>query len=157
MPIPTTSAPSVRQFFYDSLTAQLTPDPASPTSSLLVCFDAQGTYEPDDLVVIGKTTNPIGVMALVGGGGAGWLSERYILTIEVFCIRGGDDPTSQISYTRASALCDAIFAVVRADPSLGGRVLTAKPHSVDIDVEESADHTGRRATGVIEIECFNRI
>jgi hypothetical protein len=157
MTIPTSSAPSVRQYFYDMLTAQLTPDPFSKTSSLLVCFDDPGAGQPDDIVAVGKTTSQVGVMALVGGGGAGWLDERYTLEIVVDVFRGGDDPTSQAAYIQASALCDSIIAVLRGDPSLGGRVLVAKPHSVAVDVEEDPAHMGRRATGLIEIECLNRI
>jgi hypothetical protein len=155
MTIPTSSAPGVRQYLYDSFTAQLTPDPNSITSSLLVCFDDPGPGQPDDIVSVGKTHSNIGVMALVGGGGAGWLDERYIVEITVDVYRGGDN--AQGAYVRCSALCDALIAVVRTDPSLGGRVIEARPHSVAIDVEEEASHMGRRATGLVEIECFNRI
>jgi hypothetical protein len=155
MTIPTSSAPVVRQWFYDTLTAQLTPDPVSTTSSLLVCFDSPGPGQPDDIVSVGKTTNQIGVMALVGGGGAGWLDERYTVEITVEVYRGGDD--AQAAYSRASALCDAVIAAVRTDPSLGGRVIEARPHSVSIDVEDEDTHMGRRATGLLEIECFQRI
>jgi hypothetical protein len=124
---------------------------------LVVCYDDPGTAQPDDIVAIGKTTNDLAVLALIGGGGAGWLDERYTLEITVDVYRGGDDPTSQAAYTRACALCDSILSALRADLSLGGLVLTAKPHSVAIDVEEDPDHMGRRATGVVEISCFNRI
>jgi hypothetical protein len=155
MTIPASSAPTVRQWMFDNFTAQLTPDPISTTSSLLVCFDEPGPGQPDDIVSVGKTHNNIGVLALVGGGGAGWLDERYIVEITVDVYRGGDD--AQAAYVRCSALCDALVAVVRTDPSLGGRVLQARPHSIAIDVEEEQAHLGRRATGLVEIECFNRI
>lgn len=153
--IPTSSAPIVRQFLFDTLTAQLTPDPANTSASLLVCFDDPGTAELDDIVSVGKTTSQIGVMALVGGGGAGWLDERYTVEITVDVFRGGDD--AQAVYVRASGLCDAVIGAVRADPSLGGRVTQARPISVAIDPELDAAHMGRRATGTVEIECFNRI
>jgi hypothetical protein len=155
MTIPTSSAPVVRQYLYDAFTAQLTPDPVNTGASLLVCFDAPGPAQPDDIVSIGKTVNQIGVMALVGGGGAGWLDERYTVEITVEVYRGGDD--AQAAYARCSALCDATIAAIRADISLGGHVLQARPHSVSIDVEDEDSHMGRRATGLVEIECFNRI
>jgi hypothetical protein len=145
----------VRQYLYDSLTAQLTPDPTATASSLLVCFDQPGPGQPDDIVSIGKTHNQIGVMALVGGGGTGWLDERYTVEVTVDVFRGGDD--AQAAYARASALCDAVVAAVRTDPSLGGRVLVAKPKSIELEVEEESSHMGRRAIGTIEIECFQRI
>lgn len=154
MTIPTSSAPIVRQYLFDALTAQLAPDPVDTTASLLVCFDSPGPGQPDDIVAIGKTTSQFHALALVGSGGAGWLDERYTVEITVDVFRGGDD--AQGAYVRAAALCDAVLGAVRSDISLGGNVLQARPHSVAIDVEDDSAHMGRRATGLIEIECFQR-
>ncbi|WBP87042.1 hypothetical protein [Kitasatospora cathayae] len=155
MTIPTMTPPLVRQYLYNTLTAQLTADSNDPTSGLMVCYDQPGPGQPNDIVSIGKTHNRLEPHALVGGGGAGWLTERYTVTVTVDVFRGGDDP--QYAYARASALCDAVCAAVRADPSLGGLVLVAHPSSVELEPELDPGHMGRRVTGEIEIECLNRI
>lgn len=153
--IPPSSAPVARTWLYDQLTAQLTPDPLSKSSSLLVCYDQPGTNQPDDIVAIGKVTRNVSVNSFVGGGGAGWLEERYQVAVTVDVYRGGDD--SQIAYSRATALVDAVIAVVRADPSLGGAVIQARPLSDITEVEWDEQHLGRHATSVIEIDCLQRI
>jgi hypothetical protein len=155
MTIPTMTPPKARQYLYNQCSAQLTADPTDPTAGILVCYDQPGPGQPDDIVSIGKTHNKMDPMNLVGGGGAGWLSERYTVTITVDVFRGGDDP--QYVYNRCSAICDAICAIVRNDPSLGGLVLISHPASCEIDPEEDTAHMGRRATAELEIECFNRI
>jgi hypothetical protein len=154
MTIPSSTAPAVRAYLFAQLTAQLQPDP-NTTSSLLVCYDEPGPNQPDDIVSVGKVHRTVGINSLVGGGGAGWLDERYTVEIEIDVYRGNDDP--QYVYQRSSDLADAAIAIVRADPSLGGLVLTARPQTSSHEVTWDDAHMGRHATVTISVECFQRI
>lgn len=155
MPIPSSSAPAVRAYLFAQLTAQLQPDPNVTTARLLVCYDEPGPDQPDDIVSVGKVHRNIGVNSMVGGGGGGWLDERFTVEIEIDVYRGNDDP--QYVYQRSSDLADAVIAVIRTDPSLGGLVLTARPQSSSHEVTWDDQHMGRHATVTIEVECFQRI
>jgi hypothetical protein len=155
MSIPASTVTAARAYLFSALTAQLQPDPVNTRASLVVCYDIPGPNQPDDIVAIGRVTRQINFNSLVGGGGAGWLEERYALTITVDVFRAGDE--DQAAYTRAAALSDAICAVVRTDPSLGGIVLTARPLSDDTEVEWDDAHMGKHATCELQIECFQRI
>lgn len=155
MPIPGSSSPAVRKYLFDQLTANLTPDPNVTTARLLVCYDQPGPDQPDDIVSVGKVQRQIGVSSLVGGGGAGWLDERYTVEIEIDVYRGSDD--AQYVYQRASDLADAAISVIRTDPSLGGLVITARPHTSNHEVTWDDQHMGRHGTVTIEVECFQRI
>lgn len=153
--IPSSSAPAARKWLFDQCTAALTPDPDSPNSSLLVCYDEPGTYQPDDMVSIGKVLRQIEVNSLVGGGGAGWLQERYTVTVDIEVFRGGDYP--DVVFNRTSALVDGVVAVGRLDPSLGDTVLIATPTQSEIEVLWTEDHQGRIGTATVDISCFQRI
>lgn len=155
MAIPSSTSPAVRAYLFAQLTASLTADPNSAQSSLLVCYDEPGPNQPDDIVSVGKVQRQIGVNSLVGGGGAGWLDERYTVEIEIDVYRGNDDP--QYVYQRSCDLADAAIAVIRTDPTLGGNVLTARPHTSNHEVTWDDQHMGRHATVTIEVECFQRI
>lgn len=155
MTIPSSTAPAARRFLFDQLTAQLVPDPLSPTSSLLVCYDQPGPNDPDDIVAVGKVTRQINPNSLVGSGGPGWLEERYTVAVVIDVYRGGDDAPA--CFDRASLLVDQVCAVVRSDPSLGGAVLTARPLSSDIEGEWDAENLGRHAVATVDIECYQRI
>jgi hypothetical protein len=155
MDIPISSAPAARRYLFNTLTAQLSPDPLSKTSSLIVCYDEPTVNEPDDIVSVGKVTRQLSVASFVGGGGAGWLDETYTVEITVDVFRGGD--TAQQAYERASLLADSVIYVVRSDPSLGGVVSTAKPLQHLTEAAWDENHAGRHATATIEIECVQRI
>lgn len=155
MTIPSTTSTAVRAYLLNALTAQLTPDPLSKSASLLVCYDEPGPAQPDDIVTVGKVTRHIAVNSMVGGGGAGWLEERYSVELTIDVFRGGDD--AQAAYTRSVLLADAAVAIVRADPSLGGLVLVSRPITSTTDVAWDQAHGGRLATTVLEVECFQRI
>jgi hypothetical protein len=152
---PSSSAPAVRTYLHDQLTATLTPDPLSPRSSLLVCYDVPGPNQPDDIVSVGKIHRRLGVNSLVGGGGAGWLEERYTVEVIVDVYRGGDD--AQATYLRASTLVESAISLVRSDPTLGGAVVVAKPVSDLTEVEWDEAHGGYHACATLEFECYQRI
>lgn len=155
MTIPVSTAPAVRQYLYDTITAQLTPDPLSKSASLLVCFDEPGPNQPDDIVCVGKVSRQLARTAMVGGGGAGWLSETYTVEILIEVYRGGDD--AQAVFSRAASLADSIISIVRSDISLGGNVLSGHPTATTEDVAWDENHQGRLASYTLEIECFARL
>jgi hypothetical protein len=155
MTIPGSSIPAVRRYLFDQLTAQLTTDPAFPKAQLLVVYDQPGPFQPDDIVSIGKVSRQVAVSSLVGSGGAGWLEERFQVEVIVDVFRGGD--YAQAAFERAVALVDAVCAVVRGDPSLGGCVLEARPAGSTYDSEWDDEHKGRHCVGTIEVDCYQRI
>ncbi|MBM9504523.1 hypothetical protein [Actinacidiphila acididurans] len=155
MTVPASSAPAARAYLFGQLSAQLTPDPDSPRSSLLVCYDQPGPNQPDDIVSVGKVIRTFEFSSFVGSGGAGYLQERYTVEITVDVFRGGDD--AQGAYIRAAYLTDQIVAAVRSDLTLGGAVLAARPTTHSTDAEWDDEHLGRHATATLEIECLQRI
>lgn len=155
MTIPSSTAPAARQWIYEQLSTALTPDPLSPSSSLLVCYDDPGPNQPDDIVSIGDVTRAFEASSFVGSGGAGWLAERYSITITIDVFRGGDD--AQSTYTRAQLLADGVVNAIRADISLGGAVLTATPMSDHAQGSWDEEHEGRHVTSTIEVSCYARI
>lgn len=155
MTIPSSTAPAARRYLFTQFTAQIAPDPLSPKSSLLVCYDQPGPNEPDDIVAVGIVTRQIGVNSMVGSGGAGWLDERYTVAVTIDIFRGGDDAAA--TFDRASLLLDQACAIVRTDPTLGGAVSTARPTTSQIDGEWDAENLGRHSVVTFDIECYARI
>lgn len=154
-PIPSSTAPAVRTWLFDQCTATLTPDPDNKTAQLLVCYDEPGPNQPDDIVSIGGVVREIGINSLVGGGGAGWLEEKYRITIDIEVYRGGDN--AKAAFDRASFLADQVISIFRSSVDAGGLVLICKPISSTCDVEWDEQHLGRLASGEVVIECYQRI
>ncbi|PJN22419.1 hypothetical protein [Kitasatospora sp. CB02891] len=163
MSIPASSVPAARLWLFKALAAQLTPDSGlvngqghygDPNASLLVCLDEPGTYQPADIVSVGRVARDISVSSMVGSGGAGWLEEHYTIAIVIEVARGDD---AQSAFERAADLVDQVVAVVRTDPTLGGTVLVARPTTNTIDVLWASDHTGRVGQAELSITCMQRI
>lgn len=155
MTIPASTAPGARRFLHDQITAQVQPDPDSPRSSLLVCYDIPGPSQPDDIISVGKVSRDLGVNSMVGSGAAGWLDERYTVTVTIDVYRGGD--SAQAAYERAAALLDQVCAVVRADPTLGGLVVAARPLTSESDGDWDEEHKGYQNVTTVPIECYTRL
>ncbi|MFG2722712.1 hypothetical protein ACGFW5_31100 [Streptomyces sp. NPDC048416] len=155
MTIPNSTAPAARRYLVEQCTAQLTLDPLNTRASLLVCYDDPGTNEPGDIVSIGRIARTINPNSMVGSGGAGWLEEQYTVTVTIDLFRGGDD--AQAIFERGALLVDQVCAIVRADPSLGGLVLVARPISSEIEGEWDEKHMGRHVLATLEIHCYQRI
>jgi hypothetical protein len=153
--IPNSTAPAVRQWLFDQCTKLLAPDPLNAHASLLVCFDAPGPNEPDDIVAVGKVRRTLAPGAMVGGGGAGWLDETYTVEIVIDVFRASD--SGQVAYSRAMDLANSVIAIVRSDLSLGGNVVRAQPKGDDAEVNWDPEHGGKLATVIVEIECVTRI
>ncbi|MFH8380639.1 hypothetical protein ACH4E7_06815 [Kitasatospora sp. NPDC018058] len=164
MTIPSSSVPAARLWLFNALKTALTPDPGTVSgqgsygdanASLLVCLDAPGTYQPEDIVAVGKIDRRINVSSMVGSGGAGWLIEHFSIEITIECARATDD--SQSAFERTCTLIDAITAVVRTDPTLGGNVLWSQPARSDLETVWADDHSHWVATGTLTVECNQRI
>ncbi|MFB7907646.1 hypothetical protein ACFC1T_14535 [Kitasatospora sp. NPDC056076] len=164
MTIPASSAPAARLWLFNALKAALTADPGTVSgqgsygdanASLLVCLDAPGTYQPEDIVAVGKVDRRIDVSSMVGSGGAGWLIEHYTIEITVECARGTDD--SQSAFERTCSLIDQITAVVRTDPTLGGNVLWSQPTRSETDTVWADDHSSWVGQGTLTVDCNQRI
>jgi hypothetical protein len=153
--IPSSTAPAARRYLFEQFTAQITPDPLSTRSSLAIVYDDVGTNAPDDVIIVGLVTRQIGVNSMVGGGGAGWLDERYTIAVTIDVFRGGDDAAAV--FDRASLLLDQVCAIVRDDPTLGTAVNSARPTTSQTDGEWDEEHTGRHSLVTLDIECYARI
>lgn len=164
MTIPSSTVPAARLWLFKALVASLTPDPGlangdgyygDANASLLVCLDEPGTYQPADIVSVGKIDRQISVSSMVGSGGAGYLEERYSIEVTIEAARATED--SQTPFERVCSLVDQVCAVVRGDPTLGGHVLWSKPVTSTCEVVWSDDHQGRVGQAELQIECFQRI
>lgn len=155
MTIPSSTAPAVRQWLYDQCAAGLAPDPNNVRASLLVCFDAPGPNEPDDIVAIGQVRRRLKPGAMIGGGGAGFLDETYTVEIVIDVFRAAD--SGQTAYQRAMDLANAVVAIVRTDLTMGGNVIKSVPTGDSAEVEWDSEHGGKRACVTVEIECVTRI
>lgn len=155
MTIPSSTAAAARRYLFEQFTARIAPDPDSPKSSLLVCYDIPGPNQPDDIIGIGKVLRDVGVNSMVGGGGAGWLDERYTVTVTIDVYRGGD--SAQQTFERAAALLDQVCAIVRTDPTLGGLVQVARPVTSESDGDWDEEHLGFQNVTTVPIECYVRL
>ncbi|MFJ2575968.1 hypothetical protein [Kitasatospora aureofaciens] len=153
--IPASSIPAVRAWLLAQLQANLTADPLSKSSELLVCLDEPGPYQPDDIVSIGEVHQTYSPESVVGSGGAGWLREDYQLHVTVDVYRGGDDPAG--TFLRARALADLVVAVVRSDPSIGGAVDRARPTSATHTASWDDEHRGRHVSIDIVVDCLKTL
>lgn len=153
--IPVSTAPAVRDWLFQQCTAGLVPDPLNKTARLLVAYDAPGTDQPEDIVTIGEVSTEYTTNSLVGSGGAGWLQERYRVTVEVVIFRGGD--SAKAVADRAHLLAGQIMTIVRSDPTLGGNVLTGMPAASTYTGDVSDDHTARLGTLSLQIEAYQRL
>lgn len=151
MSSPPSTAPGVVAY----LVGQVPGSPDLPATMLgdppLVCYARPGTYQPACIIAVGtKITQQAQPYQMVGSGGAGWLYERYRLEVLISTFQGGEDPQA---VQEAGWTCwQAVAGVVRADPSLGGRVVQAFPASYEMTTEWDPDHKGFVADMTCEIE-----
>jgi hypothetical protein len=145
--IPVSTVPAVKAYLLDLMQVAL----AGP--DLQVYYSEPGPGYPDDVVYLGDTEQQQKPTQMVGSGGAGWLFESYHQVVEVDVYRGGDDP--QAVFERAAALVAQIESLVRSDPSLGARVITAFPSETHYESGLEESHMGRitHATMRISVEA----
>ncbi|GIG57395.1 hypothetical protein Lfu02_17670 [Longispora fulva] len=145
-PIPPSTVATIKGALFDLLSARM----AGP--GVLVAYDSPGTYQPEDIVCVGDVHRQIAVHAAVGSGGAGWLDETYTVHVIVECYRGGDN--ARLVFERAAALAAVAESAVRADPSIGGLALVARPVGVDYTSDAEEDHKGRTTRADLRIEVY---
>jgi hypothetical protein len=83
----------------------------------------------------------------------GALREDYVIPVEVFVWRGGDDALSV--ETRAWALIAAVEAAVMADRTLAGAVIDAWPEASQLVSEWDDTSSGRRAIASVDVHCWS--
>lgn len=157
--IPPSTSIIAREYLFTNLTSIIPPDTANG-SSLGVFYDEPGPEQPDDVVSVGDVAIDYEFGAFVGSGGAGWLRERYSVTVIVDVFRGGDN--AQMCYARAQYLSDLVCALVRYDVTLGTsannapqpQIITATPKASHIESEWDDDHLGRHSVATVEISVF---
>lgn len=156
--IPASSVPAARDWLFAGIQVQfpvLAPEDDVDGEGLLVCLDAPGPYQPDDIVCVGEVHQTYSPEQTVGSGGRFWLREDYTITVMIRVYRGGDDPAAV--FARARELADVVVAVVRSDPSLGGAVDRAMPTTLTHTGEWADDHSGRLSEITLDISCMNTI
>ena len=148
--IPASSIPAARAWLYAGLQS-LYP----VASGVLVCLDEPSTDQPQDIIAVADVHQTYGPFQTVGSGGAGWLTEEYSVQVIVDCWRGGDN--AALVFTQARTLADAVVALVRSDPSLGGAVDRARPGIVAHESAWLGDQQGRQTVITIPVDCLNAL
>lgn len=157
--IPPSTSIIAREYLFTNLTAVMPQDTANG-ATLGVFYDEPAENNPDDVICVGDVELVYEPGAFVGSGGAGWLRERYSVTITIDVYRGGDN--AQMTYARAQYLSDIVCALVRYDVTLGTQannapqpqIITATPKTSHIQSEWDAEHMGRHSVASIEISVF---
>lgn len=136
MTVPASSVPAVKAALMTKIATQVA------DSSVLISYDVPGTFQPDDIIVVGDVERTASPVAMIGSGQAGFMHEDYTVQITVSVFRGGD--IAQTAFERAYALNDAVETAVRNDMTLGvARVLTAKPTRTLEQSRWDDSHLGR--------------
>lgn len=156
MSIPVSTIPQVKAYFYAQLKArsELTSG-AAGARQVLVSYDVLTPNVPDEYVMVGNVRRQVSVARMVGGGGAGWLDERYELDITTSVYRGGDE--AQTVFERACAIADVVVDVVRLDPSLGGLVIQCNPLQAEYRSDWADNNAGRETQVIQPFEVFATI
>jgi hypothetical protein len=148
MNAPASTIPEVKTYLVELITAAVN-DPA-----VLVCYDDPGTNQPDDIIAVRDVEQTLAPYELVGGGGPGWLFETYKVEVVVDVYRGGDFP--RLVFERACALVAIVENAIRADPSLAGRVLTARPAGTHYASAWEDDGKGRTCAAAMTVDVEAR-
>lgn len=150
MTAPVSTVPGVKAYLYTTIKAR-----AEMAEPVLVSYDEPGPNQPDDIVVIGDVVRTVEVVQMVGSGGAGWLDERYSITVLVESFISDDK--AQVVFERAAALADVVVDVVRLDPSLGGRVIESAPSMSEQVGGWDEEHGGRLSSLTVTVTAHARI
>jgi hypothetical protein len=143
MSIPVSTVDAVRDYLVSSITA------AIGDTSVLVCYDSPGVYQPDDIVSVGDIVQTADIHAFVGSGGQHWLEEQYRIAVQISVFRGGDDASG--TWKRSKALSDIVDVLVRTDPTLGGLVQISWPSATKFEATVVGNHAGRSVTVTKEL------
>lgn len=147
MTIPASTVPAAKAWLFTAITAQIN-DP-----TVQVVYDEPGTYENDDIIMVGDVRRTPSPLSMVGTMGAYALQEDYEIDVVVSVYRGGDN--AQTVYERACTLANTVEYVVRNDPTLGGAVPKAIPSVGDMPrTQWTENKNGLIAEFRIPIRCL---
>lgn len=118
-------------------------------TSVLVQEGSEGADKPGDMILVGEQVNRELTIDTLDGS----VTEHYVVTVNVSSYRGGDSPSTVFS--RAYTLADAVVAVLRNDPTLGGAVASCAAEPVTADATLGWDETGggRLAQVIFQVTC----
>jgi hypothetical protein len=147
---PASSIKAVKAFFFAGLTSAVTADVSSTSLTLGVFYDHPGTSAPSDMVVVSGATRTVEVSALVGNLGAFAFEDTYLLDVDVQAFRN----TPQAAFERAVDMAEQVIAWQRANPTMGGSLITCRPVQVDQPAAEPVDsHKGYSALHTVKFFC----
>ena len=139
--IPVSTVPSVKRYIAEEVTNAMVGRVAQG-HGVLVSYDPPGRYRPDDIIAIGNLWDrQVSGFNMVGTGGKAWLKEEYELEITSTVRRAGESLQVE-AYERAHELNSIVESVVREDPSLGGRVIVARPRNTRDEADWGKDSKG---------------
>lgn len=150
MTIPVPTGPVVKAALVALVASVVDEDFTTGDPQVGVWYTDAGANFPDDNIMVGKISQTMKPMRMVGGGGALWMNESYAVEVDISAHRGGDN--AQKAEERVFALAGLVGNAVRSDPSLGGLVLVSWPASLDVESEWIDDPGGFQATGSLRIE-----
>lgn len=137
------SVPAAVAYLLSHITTQVN------DSTVRIQQGTPGTDQPPDMILIGDVVNRQLVIDTLGDS----VNEHYEITLEVSSYNG-DDVVSTV-FSRAYTLADAVVAVLRADPTLGGAVAScaAEPVIADATVDWDDTGKGRLAKVLFQVTC----
>lgn len=143
--IPASTVPLAVGYLFDNIKTTVN-DPA-----VKISYGPPPPGSSGDMIVIEGVSREILEARIVGSGGAGWLDEIYIIDVNCWVFRGGDNGRPVME--RAAVLADTVVFVVRSDPSLGGAVIVANPTNVEYTPSLDEEHRGLLIEARVSIRC----
>lgn len=151
MTIPVSTISAVKGYVYDGLLAR--PELAAP---VLVSYDDPGPNLPEDIVAVCDAQGALGVMQMVGGSGAGWMDEKYVLQVIVDVYRGGVD--ARLPFERCATLAAVVLDFLRTDSTCGGVVnIQAAPGRFQYESAWEPERQGRLVRCTVEFDVHARL
>lgn len=155
MTIPVSTAPTVKTWLFNQLTANLTP---ASGERLLVSWNEPGLDLPGDIVSVGDILNRVTTVAgMVGNGQTGFLDEQYSLEVVIDVYRGGDN--AKLADLRAWTLSGAVEQIIRGDLTAGGvaGIFDFRPAAAQSTGRWTEDHHGHAVRLTLAVDVAARI
>lgn len=150
--IPVSAVPRVYRYLRTTIQALL--DAHEPTPAAIGFFMGEDptTDLPNDVILIGKVVRTTDPVAIVGGGGTNWLTEKFDIAIATSSWSGDNTGTARIQ--RAWRLYAYVETAMRMTPGLGALLDVAYPNATDSEgptftgPEDPTDETDNTPIGV---------
>ncbi|GAC1373715.1 MAG: hypothetical protein NVSMB4_00570 [Acidimicrobiales bacterium] len=123
-------------------------------TKVLIEQGTAGTNNPNDMILVGETVNrTLTFDDLTTATATGAVAEHFTITVRCSSFLGGDTPG--VAFSRVYVLADAVVAVLRSDPTLGGAVASCAAEPVVADATDDWDVTGkgRLAEILFQVTC----